>query len=283
MATATTVVRGLKPFVTDRRNLLLIHPLVGGVDDPFLKSLGYALRRAIQTVFQIEESELAVELIGSGSRRSILFWEAAEGGIGIADRMADEPTLIRAIAEQALRVVHVDPASANAESGWTGSCGAACYACLLSYTNQLDHRLLDRRPIVPFLRELYRAQVRDTQAARSYDEHYQWLIQRLDTASSLEARFLAALFMRRLRLPDRAQYVPTSDVPVQADFYYAAPSAPGACVFVDGPVHEQPGQAARDQAQRDALRARGFHVIAIRHGRDLEAQIGETPDIFTPA
>ena len=47
---------------------------------------------------------------------------------------------------------------------------------------------------------------------RSYEDQYQWLLERRDPSSSLEAKFLTELFGRRRRLPDRAQYRPEPGV-----------------------------------------------------------------------
>ena len=83
---------GVNPYVRDRRNLLLLRSLLEDRRDaPFLKTLAYALQRAIQITFQVEEQEIAVELIGKGEHQRILFWEAAEGGIGVFERLSRTP------------------------------------------------------------------------------------------------------------------------------------------------------------------------------------------------
>ena len=84
---------GVRPFVWDTRNLLLLQPVVGNQeskppeDKAFLVSLAYALQRGIQMMFQVEEQEIAVELIGEESERRILLWEASEGGTGVWPRL----------------------------------------------------------------------------------------------------------------------------------------------------------------------------------------------------
>lgn len=62
------VLTGVRPFVRDTRNLLLVSPVVERSDERerFLASLSYALQRGIQVVFQVEEHEIAVERIGEG-------------------------------------------------------------------------------------------------------------------------------------------------------------------------------------------------------------------------
>ncbi len=56
---------GIKPFVRDTRNLLLVRPIgQEAAEELFLKTLAYALRRTIQQTHQVEQLEIAVELIG---------------------------------------------------------------------------------------------------------------------------------------------------------------------------------------------------------------------------
>ena len=81
-------------FVRGTANALLVYPRqVGDLSNPaFLPSLQYALARGIQELFEVEESELASELIGEGDHLGILFWEGAEGGLGVLRRLVQEPS-----------------------------------------------------------------------------------------------------------------------------------------------------------------------------------------------
>jgi hypothetical protein len=202
-----------------------------------LRTLQYALWRAIQLDHQIEEQEIAVELIGRERQRRIILWEAAEGGIGVWERMIEEPEAFSQLARTALDLLHFDGATGEDRSDWTDRCPAACYDCLLSYANQLDHRHLDRHLVRDFLLRLAYAEPARA-GDRSYEAQYEWLRERTDPASSFERDFLDHLYHRKLRLPDLAQYTPAADVPVQPDFYYRRGTIPGACIFIDGPQHD---------------------------------------------
>jgi len=79
-------------------------------DEDFLRTLAYSLRRAIQLDYQIEEQEIQVELIGSEKQRRIILWEAAEGGIGVWERLIEEPGAFAGLARTALGLLHFDPA-----------------------------------------------------------------------------------------------------------------------------------------------------------------------------
>ena len=95
-------------------------------------------------------------------RRVILLYEAAEGGAGVLRRLAREPGALPAVARRALELCHFDPTRGEDLGGAPGAkeaCEAACYDCLLSYGNQRDHRLLDRKRIASLLLRLRRCEV----------------------------------------------------------------------------------------------------------------------------
>src|SRR5262249_2864353 len=148
-----------------------------------------------------------------------------------------------------------------------------CYECLLSYSNQLEHRRIDRRKICDFLLELTKSQLTEIKGGRSPEEQYKWLSEGVDPESTLERKFLDYLYKNGHRLPDFAQYRPTPEVHVQTDFYYERQGVQGICIFVDGPHHDLSTQVAHDREVRSALAEMGFGVIAIRHDRSIADQV----------
>ncbi|MGH8014194.1 MAG: helicase-related protein [Candidatus Binataceae bacterium] len=280
-AAGASLVTEVKSYVSDRRNVLFIRPTGEDTkDESFLITLAYALQRAIQIVYEVEEQEIAAELIGDGDHRRIIFWEAAEGGVGIWERLVNEPNSLAEVARKALELCHFNADTGDDLSEWKDRCGPACYECLLSYSNQLEHRRIDRRKIRGFLLELTKSRLVETKGGRTRDEQYKWLAESVDPASTFEREFLSRLYKDGHRLPDFAQYQPTSEVHVQADFYYERDGVPGICVFVDGPHHDSPTQAAHDEQVRNELANLGFRVIAVRHDHDLSEQITQRADIF---
>jgi hypothetical protein len=272
---------GLKPYVTDVRNLLLVRPSTSvTLEEVFMHSLAFALRRAIQIEYQVEEQEIAIELIGRGENLSVLFWEASEGGIGVWERMVSEPREFHKIAGRALRLLHFDSESGAPDPQWEKRCTAACYDCLLSYSNQPLHRHLNRHSVRDFLLKLSHAGVAPSLGRANYDASYARLIGLLDPASSFERIFLDFLYHNRLRLPDHGQHTPAKDIAVQPDFYYDRNGVPGVCIFIDGPHHNEHAISTRDRALREALRDQGFRVVAIVHGRPLADQIAENAAVF---
>lgn len=82
----------------------------------------------------------------------MLFYETTEGGAGVLTRLANEPDALAQVARQALQVMHYDVPAEGAMPDFEAlseqddvKCVAGCYRCLLSYYNQPDHELIDRR------------------------------------------------------------------------------------------------------------------------------------------
>ena len=267
---------GVRILVQDTRNILLVRPS-GQVDEAFLATLQAALQRGIEVVFQIEEGELAAERIGKDEQRSVMLWEAAEGGLGVLARLVEDSSTLAAVAKAALDICHFrEDGSDSQPPEDADGCARACYRCLLSYSNQPDHRLLDRHLLRDLLLNLASSVASRQQAGRSYDDQYQWLHERTDPASELERRVLDHLYRTRRSLPDHAQ-PSLSNYPARPDFYYDATNA---CVFCDGSVHDSPQVQAEDRQVRTALEDLGYRVVAIRYDRDLEEQIAAHADVF---
>ncbi|MEC9357551.1 MAG: DEAD/DEAH box helicase [Pseudomonadota bacterium] len=142
------------PYVEDQKNALLLQPS-GEWSDTTLATVQYALKRGIENVFQLEESEILAEPLPTrAERKGVLLYETTEGGAGVLSRLVSEPDALSRIAVAALRILHLDisdPAKlhetapeALADVAGT-QCVAGCYRCVLSYYNQPDHELLDRR------------------------------------------------------------------------------------------------------------------------------------------
>lgn len=143
------------PFVEDHRNILILTPPANTLSKAAMATLQAALKRGIEQAFQIESSELIVEALPTSlDRRSLLFYEAAEGGAGVLNRLATDSAQLALIARIALELMHYQvPAASFSEdeledragAGKAHPCEAGCYQCLLSYFNQPDHEIIDRR------------------------------------------------------------------------------------------------------------------------------------------
>jgi ribosomal protein L37E len=145
------------PSVQDRKNALLIQPWDATLEQRSLATLQHALLRGIESVFQLEEGEVLAEPMPTRDERGgFLLYEATEGGAGVLTRLVSEDYSLATVAKEALRIMHFElgeedrPLTEEAEAlrDLPGtSCVAACYRCLMSYFNQPDHELLDRRDV----------------------------------------------------------------------------------------------------------------------------------------
>jgi len=167
------------------------------------------------------------------------------------------------VARAGLRLCHQDPDSDH--EGQDGGCGGACYECLLTYQNQLDHELLNRERVLPFLRGLLAGDL-------SQPEH----AGKLGVESSLEAKLLSFLEAGGYRMPDR-DHVYFPNARTEPDFLYDDACA---AIYVDGPHHDYPDRATRDRDQEEALLNEGYRVIRFGHRDDWGRIVGENRDVF---
>ncbi len=261
-------------FVQDTMNILLVYFTSENVvgNEGLLTTFQHALKKGIEQTFQIEEMELATERIGDGARRGILFWEASEGGAGVLRRLVEERDAIAQVSFSALERCHFHTETLH---DLKTDCVQACYECLLSYTNQSDHGILNRHQIKDLLSRFAKSATHPQQAGRNYEEHFVWLRSLTDSRSDLERKFLDELYRTKRNLPHEAQKA-LSDYHSIPDFFYA----PNICVFCDGSVHDEPSQHAQDERVRAELREKGYRVIVIRYDDNMDEKLREFKDIF---
>jgi ATP-dependent helicase YprA (DUF1998 family)/very-short-patch-repair endonuclease len=265
------------PYVQDYRNALIWEP-AEKLEPNVLASLQAALKMAIQVEFQLEDSELAAEpLPDRDRRRLILLYEAAEGGAGVLQQLVTDPRAVAAVARRALEICHFAPDTLE-DLGHaphaTERCEAACYDCLMSYTNQRDHLLLDRHAIKSLLAQLLGA---TTRASPTHKPRAQQLeeLRRL-AGSELEKAFLALLEEHDARLPSAAQKL-VAGCGTRPDFLYEEEFV---ALYIDGPPHTYPERQQRDQAQGSCLENLGYTVLRFRHTDDWPALLKEHAWLF---
>jgi hypothetical protein len=246
-------------------------------------SLRYALERGAEAWFQLEDTELdSTELPDPAGHGRALFTESAEGGAGVLRRLVLEPDALAEVARVALERCHFDPdtgADLDHAEGATERCERACYDCLLSYGNQLDHALIDRHQVRDLLMDLTRAITAAGAGGRSRAKARELLDRLAD--SGPERRFVEWLDRRRHRLPDRAQ-VTVEGERARPDLVYDLPSGPVA-VFIDGSYHDSAHQAERDMAAEERLIDAGWAVVRVGDDDDGWATVvGRYPSVFGP-
>jgi len=273
-------VKRVIPYVEDRRNCLTFAP-VEVLDEAQMATLQAALKQAIQIEYQLEDNELACEPLPSRlNRQSILFYESAEGGAGVLRHLATRPKALANVARCALELCHYNPESGEDihKAPHTDEvCEAACYNCLMSYSNQMDHELLDRFQIKDFLMKLAGSSVKVSPSSASRSEHFRKLFALCE--SSLEKEWLTFVEKHGLNLPTHAQYVVDS-VPTRLDFSYTEKRVP---IYIDGPPHDTSVQKADDEQKEERLVDNGWHYpIRFRYdNKDTWLDIiRKHPDVF---
>lgn len=147
------------------------------------------------------------------------------------------------------------------------TCDSACYACLRSYGNQLEGKLLNRKVAADFLRRFVDAPAATERKVRSFSENFHGL-----PRSPIERRLALALMEAQAprghtQFPwgergssDGAQR-PVTVVDFAWPEYRVA-------VFCDGWEHHHTDEArAGDKAKRDSLRADGWTVLSYWGGQ----------------
>ena len=270
------------PFVDDTRNCLIIDPVgLPEADEDrtaLLASLQSALKTAIQVVYQLEDSELAAEALPTfKDRRRLLIYEAAEGGAGVLRRLIDDPDALAGVARTALELCHYDPdsgADLGRAPGASEACEAACYDCLLSYSNQPDHRVLDRTLVAELLQSWAASKVTSGGHAGNRADQLDRLSRQ--AGSELERRWLRWLDEGAFQLPSDAQRL-FADQGTRPDFIYDDAFL---AVYIDGPPHDYPERQERDAVGERAMRQAGWSVLRFRHDDEWAAKVAERPDTF---
>ncbi|MCL4439534.1 MAG: DUF1998 domain-containing protein, partial [Firmicutes bacterium] len=261
--------RRIKLWTSNLADALYIEPIEPlGLKPEGIITLQHALKRAIESVFQVEPSEVGVVSIGDPKAPNILIFEAAEGSLGILSQFVDNVEVLHKVVEQAISICRFD------DEGYKGP---ASYDDLLSYYNQRDHKIIDRFLIKDALEKLRicNIEIQANPGFQSYEDHYQTLQRGLDPNSSTERQFLNYLYDNGLRLPDAAQKR-FPGLYVQPDFYYE----PRIWVFCDGTPHDDPAVQADDEVKRQAIIAQGDEVWVYYYRDNLADKIASRPDIF---
>lgn len=265
----TDHIRDVMFYTTNISDALYVEPVPSlGLNENGVITLQFALKRAIERVFQVEPAELGVTAIGDPMHPNILYYEAAEGSLGILSQLAEQTGPWRRVVEEAIKVCQfdIDP-----------SLSPASYDNLLDYYNQRHHPRLNRWDIKGALESLEACSFESVKSPPyvDYDDHYQRLSQQIDPNSSTERKFLEFLNDAGLRLPDAAQKT-VNGIYVQPDFFYE----PNIWVFCDGTPHDNPATRADDRAKRQAIINAGGEVVVWYYRDDLEALVRSRGDIF---
>lgn len=268
--TETELNRLIRLFTHDTADSLYIEPIKAlGLSPEGVITLQYALKRAIENLFQVESGEIAVSLMGDvKTNPNIFIYEASEGSLGILSQFVSDAKMFRRLIEEAIKICRYDEKEYKEP---------ASYDDLLSYYNQRHHLDIDRFLIKDALEKLKvcNVEVLTSGYDEDYEEHYKRILLQIDKNSSTEFKFLDYLYKNGFRLPDEAQ-MRVEGIYSQPDFFFK----PDVHVFCDGTPHDDPQIKEHDKTIRDAIRNKGEQVIVYYYKDKLEEIISKRPDIF---
>ncbi|TDB80280.1 DUF1998 domain-containing protein, partial [Micromonospora sp. KC721] len=255
------------PYVEDRRNILVLR-LTRKTRREEAMSLLYALERGIEATFQLEDSELTGELLPDADEQGrMLFIESAEGGAGVLRRLIEEPDALSRVAAKALDIAHFDPETGEEADQPVAEdedrCVQGCYDCLLSYSNQPYHKLIDRHLIVDLLLDLGQAATTKTGGAGPATTTL--------AATGPAAEFVAWLERAGYRTPDATGQRVAGAV---ADLVYEEARV---AVFVDTPG--EPYGEGRDADAEESLLDAGWSPVRVTAG-DWMTLVARYPSVF---
>lgn len=263
-------------FTTDSADVLYIQPIKELKLAPEgVITLSYALKRAIERRFQVEEGEIGVWLMGKGESQNILIYEASEGSLGILSQLIENGVLLKSLLEDAYKILHFNLQTSKDERP---DLPKASYDDLLSYYNQRYHDQLDRFSVKEALERLINCKIDNQKGGRSLDDQYKYLMEKYDLNSSTEKPLIDFLFKNGIKLPDEAQV----NIPgyfINADFVYKSDST-FTLVFCDGSVHDDPKVKEQDNHKRQLLRDAGYDVVEWHYLEKKEALVERRKDVF---
>ncbi|WP_217995766.1 DEAD/DEAH box helicase [Kribbia dieselivorans] len=263
------------PYVEDTRNILVLR-LAEQVSEEVAVSLRIALERGIEAAFQLEDSELSGEPLPDDlGRARMLLTESAEGGAGVLRRLVTEPDALGRAARQALEVAHFYPdtgADLERAPGATDQCTKACYDCLLSYSNQLEHELIDRHAVRDLLLSMANASVVDHAVGTTLDSTPEaGSPDRTSTEGDVEGQLVRFLREHGYELPQPNTTLIGSARP---DYVFEGRSPVAIFVGEDDITPERSSEA------EDALLDLGWGVLRLGTPDQWPTTVAARPDVF---
>jgi superfamily I DNA/RNA helicase len=191
-------------------------------------------------------------------------YESAEGGAGVLRQLVDDPRAFSRVAREALQLCHFDPDTGADQRRAPSSredCEAACYDCLMSYSNQREHDLLDRQKIRELLLE---------NAFEIYSRDF------AATPHPLVRNYRSAPELVRIQQVI-AQSIESGTAPAAAARIHATP---GTCFVAEFRTPEQEAEYVSDLIangiSQDGLKPREFCVLSRQQTGQMVAILQQT-------
>jgi hypothetical protein len=230
------------------------------------------LKRGIEKLFQVEENEIGVTIMGKKDNPNILIYEASEGCLGILSQLIEEPDKLRELFVEAYRCMHFDPE--NFEETEIGkNLPKASYQDLLSYYNQRDHEKLDRYEIKEVLEKLIKSELALNENTNNRVDQLNQLKGSLNANNERNIQLVDFLNQNHLLFPDKANvYLEKYDLSV--DFVYNTQNGP-TLIFCDSTIFNE-GINSNYQILKDD----GFDIVIWENSESINDLIIRRKDIF---
>jgi len=269
-------VEKVRIYTTTTSDILYIQPVKElQLDEEGVCSLAFALKQAIENIYQVEESEMGVWMMGK-ENKNILLYESSEGSLGILKDLMNDSRQLQKIFTEAYTLLGFDP---ETHTDRDPQRVRASYEDLLSYYNQRYHDKLNRFSVKPALEKLMQCTIDNQQGGNSLDEQYRYLIDNHDLNSSTERPLIEYLYRNGYKLPDRAQHN-VKGLYVSADFVYKLSDRQFALIFCDGSVHDLEEVKEADRIKRQNCRTAGYEVIEWHYSEPIEEFVTRNKHIF---
>jgi hypothetical protein len=264
-------------YTTTTSDILYIQPVKElQLKEDGVCTLAFALKQAIENIYQVEESEINVWLMGKSENKNILVYESSEGSLGILKDILNNTLQLRTVFKEAYQLLGFDPET-GADIDPTRV--KASYDDLLSYYNQQYHDKLDRFTVKDALEKLMHCDIDNQQGGRTLNEQYEYLLHKYDLNSATEKPLIEYLYKNGRRLPDEAQ-VNIPNLYISADFVYKLSDKQFALIFCDGSVHDVDEVRNTDKIKRQNCRDAGYEVLVWHYSEPVEEFINRNKHIF---
>lgn len=263
-------------FASDTADVLYIQPVLSlGLKQEGVTTLAFALKRAIELCFQVEESEIGVWVMGQGEHTNIMVYESAEGSLGVLSKLAESGKELNRVFRKAYQLLHFDMVTRQDSSP---DKPRSSYDDLLSYYNQRYHEQLNRYAVKEALEQLIDCTAEPMIGKHSYQDQSRRLILGSDPNAATEKPLIRYLKEQGLRLPDRYQ-VNIPDYYINADFVYDNDYGP-TLIFCDGSVHDRLDVQEKDRQKRQVLYDAGYDVIEWHYSEPIDQLVERRRDVF---
>ncbi len=270
--------RDVMLFVRENADTIYIQPLASlNLSADEIITLSYALKRGIERLFQVEEQEIGVSVMGDREFPNLMIYESSEGSLGILSQLIEDTVKLHELFTEAYRAMHFDPETRE-ETEYGKTLPKATYEDLLSYYNQRNHDILDRHSIKEALQNLMDCEVSTVQQGKDYESQYRFLLDSYDKNSNTELPFLRYLYDNDIALPDKAQ-VNVPECYVSADFVYNTENG-ATLIFCDGNIHDLQNVMEIDNEKRKCVLDAGYDIIEWNHSEPIEQLVKRRKDIF---